>query len=367
MTEEYYINQNQCSCSNSPYFLINNLFKELDTEKKKKLARLNLGLQNATLTIDISNYMDFDSILPDGIYYYKGFPTIAISSKLNSKVVNPDSLVEEFKTYLIIKYKSNSYVCYLNGGFIKNWEENAPIEIQQIFNDAIVSQTNNGLMSAQDKIKLDSLPDENQFYTKEETYNKEELNNLITTPDVQYKVFEHYNELPIPGQANTIYRVSSYNGEYVDSTKFSEYAWNGIGYILLDVKDYNLAIKEDFDNPIQEQRDKIPTVGTLLDVNIIPKKISIISEGTITIKPNTLYKFGTCTSLSIAFDSDTSFSDSIKEYMFEFTVSGLDFILTLPEGIRWNEEPDLENGYTYQVSIVDNLAVFGEFEPISNE
>lgn len=128
-----------------------------------------------------------------------------------------------------------------------------------------------------------------------------------------------------------------------------------------------IATKSDFDNPNQEQKAKIPTVNALLEVGLIASKKEETSTGTVTIKPNTLYKFGACSSLAIAFYSDASFANAIKEYMFEFTVSGTEFTLTLPEGVRWNEEPDLEDGYTYQVSIIDNLAVFGEFEPISNE
>lgn len=126
-----------------------------------------------------------------------------------------------------------------------------------------------------------------------------------------------------------------------------------------------IATKSDFDNPTQEQKTKIPTINALLEVGLISNKKEESPAGIVTIKPNTLYKFGTCSSLAIAFYSDASFANAIKEYMFEFTVSGTEFTLTLPEGVRWNEEPDLENGYTYQVSIIDNLAVFGEFEPLT--
>ena len=84
------------------------------------------------------------------------------------------------------------------------------------------------------------------------------------------------------------------------------------------------------------------------------------------ILPNVLNKWGTIKSLTI--DSFQGAQEGrVDEYMLEFTVSGNNFTLTLPEGVRWVEEPTWENGYTYQVSIVNNLAVFAGWEPQTNE
>ena len=84
------------------------------------------------------------------------------------------------------------------------------------------------------------------------------------------------------------------------------------------------------------------------------------------ILPNELNKWGKIKSLTI-----NSFQGAqegyVNEYMLEFIVSGDDFTLTLPEGVRWVEEPTWENGYTYQVSIVNNLAVFAGWEVQTNE
>ena len=97
--------------------------------------------------------------------------------------------------------------------------------------------------------------------------------------------------------------------------------------------------------------------------------ITIISESTevkASILPNELNKWGKIKSLTI-----NSFQGAqegcVNEYMLEFIVSGDDFTLTLPEGVRWVEEPTWENGYTYQVSIVNNLAVFAGWEAQTNE
>ena len=84
------------------------------------------------------------------------------------------------------------------------------------------------------------------------------------------------------------------------------------------------------------------------------------------ILPDVLNKWGKIKSLTI-----NSFQGAqegyVNEYMLEFTVSGDNFTLTLPEGVRWVEEPTWEDEYTYQVSIVNNLAVFAGWEVQTNE
>lgn len=53
--------------------------------------------------------------------------------------------------------------------------------------------------------------------------------------------------------------------------------------------------------------------------------------------------------------------------MLEFTVSGNNFTLTLPDSVRWIEESTWEDGYTYQVSIVNNLAISAGWKAQTNE
>lgn len=52
-------------------------------------------------------------------------------------------------------------------------------------------------------------------------------------------------------------------------------------------------------------------------------------------------------------------SGVVSEYMLEFTVAGGNFTLRLPASVRWldGEAPDWEGGYTYQVSILNNMAI----------
>lgn len=80
----------------------------------------------------------------------------------------------------------------------------------------------------------------NNRYTKEESYNKEEIAHLISPQNSNYKVYNTYEDLVSETTHinGTIYRVSKYDGiqNQVNITKYSEYAWDGTQYILLSVK-----------------------------------------------------------------------------------------------------------------------------------
>ena len=84
-------------------------------------------------------------------------------------------------------------------------------------------------------------------YTKEETYNKEQLNNLITTPDQKYVSVSATSQttsiadvLPASGASNTIYRIGSWDGSQYRPTVYSEYTWDGNAYIKLNTKEYGI-------------------------------------------------------------------------------------------------------------------------------
>ena len=82
----------------------------------------------------------------------------------------------------------------------------------------------------------------------------------------------------------------------------------------------------------------------------------------VSIAPNVLNKWGKVPSLSIT-SLRPGPSGYANEYMLEFVASGDNFSLLLPRYVQWREEPEWEDGYTYQVSIVNNLAVYAGWEP----
>lgn len=94
--------------------------------------------------------------------------------------------------------------------------------------------------------------------------------------------------------------------------------------------------------------------------NNFQKKIVIVSpsETTKGIEPNKYYKWGTVTSLNITLNTPTD-DTILNEYVFEFTSGTTATSLNLPNTIKWLKgvKPTIETNTTYQISIVNNLAI----------
>lgn len=91
------------------------------------------------------------------------------------------------------------------------------------------------------------------------------------------------------------------------------------------------------------------------------------TDTTLSIEPNKLNKWGAVSSLTIGLTAGAS--GRTNEYMMEFVVGSDNFSLNLPSSVRWidGEQPDWENGSTYQVSILNGLAVAAGWEAAENE
>lgn len=80
---------------------------------------------------------------------------------------------------------------------------------------------------------------------------------------------------------------------------------------------------------------------------------------TVTIKPNTFNVWGEVATLNISL---APASDAVyNEYMVQFTSGETATTLALPDTITWMSEPTINANATYQISIINNLAVIGEF------
>jgi len=93
-------------------------------------------------------------------------------------------------------------------------------------------------------------------------------------------------------------------------------------------------------------------------------KIVLQTENEVVINPNVKNIWRTPISeLTITFAAGNPRYDD--EYMIQFTCpTDSATVLTLPSGLRWADDYELEPqpGYTYQISIVDNLAIYAEWE-----
>lgn len=78
----------------------------------------------------------------------------------------------------------------------------------------------------------------------------------------------------------------------------------------------------------------------------------------VTITPEVLHHWDKVTAIGVTLSEGHA---SGKEYKLEFTVDAPDFTIEFSHPVRWmnDEEPEWEEGWTYQISIQDGLAVAG--------
>ena len=90
-------------------------------------------------------------------------------------------------------------------------------------------------------------------------------------------------------------------------------------------------------------------------------KVAIVNHGTsdttFTLTPNVFHIWGTVASLTLTLA--TASTTTMDEFMFQFTSGTTATTLSLPSTVKWVAEPEIEAGMTYQVSIVNNIAVIG--------
>ena len=84
------------------------------------------------------------------------------------------------------------------------------------------------------------------------------------------------------------------------------------------------------------------------------------TSNTAEIEPNVLNVWGEMVSLSITLAPPTD-ETIVNEYMFQFTSGATATTLMLPSDINWQADPIINPNATYQVSIINNLAIIGEF------
>lgn len=89
-------------------------------------------------------------------------------------------------------------------------------------------------------------------------------------------------------------------------------------------------------------------------------QVSAQTLTTVSIRPNVLNVWGSVQSLTISFIAGDVNDEN--EYKLQFQVSGSNFQLNLPNSVTWVDEPEWTNGYTYQVSILNNLAIYAGWE-----
>lgn len=81
-----------------------------------------------------------------------------------------------------------------------------------------------------------------------------------------------------------------------------------------------------------------------------------MTDATAELLPNTFYQWGEIAALSVTLATPTN-ETITNEYCFEFVSGSTATTLTVPDTIRWVQEPSIEAGKTYQVSILNGIGV----------
>lgn len=94
-----------------------------------------------------------------------------------------------------------------------------------------------------------------------------------------------------------------------------------------------------------------------------------VTGTSVSLLPNVLYVWGDITTLTVIFNAGDEHNVGIKEYMMQFSTGSTAADITFPDGVIWldGEEPEWEPNSVYQVSIVNNLAVYAGWEKEEDE
>ena len=96
-------------------------------------------------------------------------------------------------------------------------------------------------------------------------------------------------------------------------------------------------------------------------------KIPVVQHNStlVSIPPNKRNVWGRISSLTLTFLSGEA--GVANEYMIQFTVLSENFSLVFTDSVKWLEEPEWEVGYTYQISILNGLAIVAGWEDAQDE
>ena len=119
--------------------------------------------------------------------------------------------------------------------------------------------------------------------------------------------------------------------------------------------------KSDLASAVQTSLGKADTAVQPADIANFADKASYTSQSGVTsatIQPNTFTDFGEVASLAITLGSVAADAPLEKRmFGFQFTSGTTATTLTLPDTVSFPEDPTIESGYTYQVTILNNLAL----------
>ena len=150
--------------------------------------------------------------------------------------------------------------------------------------------------------------------------------------------------------------------DFLDSLK-GEKGEQGIQGEKGDKMTYDDLSEEEKNDLASRVEVEVPTKTSELTNDsgyVTATKVVEQSASTANIQPNVLNVWGEVESLDITLAEPTD-NTIVNEYMAQFTSGATATTLTLPNTIKWMAAPNIQPNKTYQLSIINNLGVIGEF------
>ena len=297
-------------------------------------------------------------------FEYKGYGTKFLSDDGTYKQIDiPDTSILATKDELSTKQDvlvSGTNIKTFNGKSILG-EGNITIEVPEggitdAPSDGSTYGRNNGAW-----IKVE-MPDVSEFITETEADGK-----YATPALVDSKVAALVNSAPatldtlkeladaLGNDANFSTTITTKLGEKVDKTTYesdkAEFATKTELANKLDTSTYN-SDKSGFATKTELNNKK--------NITIVQEVADASSSASFNLDPNTLKKMGEVGTITVLGFTTTGLqSNELAEYAFEFKSGDTPTVLTMPESVKWIGDHTIEANKTYQVSIVNNLAVMG--------
>lgn len=181
------------------------------------------------------------------------------------------------------------------------------------------------------KILLKTGGDGSKFLSDDGTYK------AIEIPDI--------SNLATKTELNAKVSIESYNADKATFATKTELANK------LDTSTYN-SDKAGFATKTELNNKK--------NITIVQEVADASSSVSFNLDPNTLKKMGEVGTITVLGFTTTGLqSNELAEYAFEFKSGDTPTVLTMPESVKWIGDHTIEANKTYQVSIVNNLAVMG--------
>lgn len=195
---------------------------------------------------------------------------------------------------------------------------------------------------------------------------KDEDGNTVTHAKVKSVVTDSENVVDfIDITSNNVYRTiihpdsqGDFTAIFCDGETYTsiDFAWSSNAYTMSSYSSGSLLTSNVNETSL---KTNFSVVANLNKTKSTLKSVS----SSVTIDPYEMSLFGTVNgTMAITFNTAKEMSGYVKEYIMRFT-AGTNCSITLPNGVLWvnGTAPTYTSGHVYEINIINNCAVAGEF------